>query len=315
LLTILAASCGPAATRSAKMPGTAPVGVVPTKAVDPRVAARATVTQLVHAQDDALRAGDYAKMVSAFSDDAVVLGPRAEQLAIGRDAAVKLLEGDAKLAADLKDTITWTPGAVSIGVAADARAAWVLETIDQKIDGPDARATVLRMTELVAEDDKSAWHVVAAAWSVGAQPGPLPADELPDLGTAVPGDAEKIASTFKDGIREDPRAWLMGMAEEPEAQLIGPFTDEIARAGGDVQHLVELSVFANAKGYPIGGARAGLAPSGSVGFVLQNVDARLEAKQAQKNPDRHMRALAVYEKRGDVWKPVQVHLSAGFPHD
>jgi hypothetical protein len=166
------------------------------------------------------------------------------------------------------------------------------------------------MTALAAEQDGQ-WRILAAHYSV-----PIAQEEAvarANEGTLVPpielttdvrAGAEPLAQAFAAAV-SDPQARVAQLAGRPDAVVIGSGADE--RWTGPQARTGSLG----AQATPAGGVRAGLAPSGTAGWVAGN--ARYAVIADGRELALPLRLLLLYIRDGGAWRLVSDHHSIALP--
>jgi hypothetical protein len=276
---------------------------------DPRGRARAEVERVVRGQVDAYARAETDRFGASLAADVVFVAHHARELYVGREDIITQTRVNDTLAQQFKLVASARWERLDSGVSADGDVAWAAGrfVFDTVVAG-DRMPLEMRASEVLVRSDEG-WAAVAAHYSYpvahedavdGAAGGrwtqPAP---VPDI---VDDDADDLANRIAKDLRS------------PDALSAAIGEDTIYVGPGEDDYLVGASAAARIEQRYVGFAREGknrvaLAPGGSVGWTITNVDVSAAYRDAVVTMP--MRALLVYERRGDVWTLVQVHFSQG----
>jgi hypothetical protein len=274
-------------------------------------ASTAPALRVVDAQYRAIERGDLEAWSSAFAARALLFGTDPEETYFGREAIAEKV-GEAasgRMRSDVERHYRSTGGR-RIGLAPDGRSAWIADAIAYTLtSSAGQRSHSFRLTELLAEDD-GRWTILAAHYSVAVPdkealgrrwpaPRPVPDAVAPGaeaLAALAAGESAHFAGEFTDR----PDVWLYGTA--PEEQIAG---------GLEVQRFTRQGQPGPARVLRTSGVAAGLAPSGTTGWLAYT--ALLSIPAGEGVAELPVRVLAVFLWEGGGWKKVQEHVSLPVP--
>lgn len=231
----------------------------------------------------------------------------------------RVLAADESMSGALGESVGLGRGKVAkakVAVAADGKSAWIVAQVKLKqyLGQGATRTDVYRLSELVVEEG-GAWRPVVAYWSLGHADkevhqafaaGAELAAPLWD-GDADTGDAE-LARLVGDALRGKSLGALVGdradmvvVGSAPGEELPGKSWKKAWTAWSQTLALE-------------GGVRAGVAPSGTVGwaFATFTIDKQDKKKTVYKIPFRVFLVLEKSAKDG-AWRVVHAHLGIAAP--
>jgi uncharacterized protein (TIGR02246 family) len=255
-----------------------------TATVDPQ-ASRAAVEALVKEQVDALARGDSDALMAHADPDGWMMGivhsRRTPEFLQELHKAI-----DPMVKRGVKMVVTST--ALEIGISPDGRAAWVADELDFAVSmGERTMNMRQRLTEVLAQKDGKWWLLaqhMSAAEKSASEPEPIP--------DAIGPGADVIVKRLDEGLA-DPATLLRAISTQshglfdPEGRL-------------DVQAMLGQKLPPVSR---VGGVRAGIAPGGQVGWAACNIRVGGEDHVP-------LRMLIVFLNEGNVWRVVQLHISA-----
>ncbi len=282
----------------------------------PADAIKAAITGLMQAQYAAIDKGDVDGWAVGLAPDVFFIGSAATEAIAGKDAVVADLKAVFGPALQNGGKFATKSAGLVIGVSPDLKAAWVADELEITITiGDQVMPLPFRITELFVEKDGQ-WLVVATAWShamsdadafkaVGE--GKLPAPAA--IADQIDAGAEPLAEAFNATVN-DVNAFLATIPDRDDAFVFGTAAEEKIPGGANIKaafgQLVQALSVTTTKN---GGVRAGIAPSGTTGYIAANLDfgATVEGNKVTV-PYRFM---GVYINEEGAWKLVQVHFSIG----
>ncbi|MCC7266963.1 MAG: nuclear transport factor 2 family protein [Caulobacteraceae bacterium] len=278
--------------------------------------ARATVQRFMEAHYAAIAKPDIAAYVGGMAPDVAWIGSSAGEELVGQVAVGKDMEAVFGPAIQAGGKFDLKSGGMKIGVAADGRAAWVADELTLTIAmGADNMVVPYRVTSFLGEAGGK-WSILAQAWSVAtpneeafakAAQGQWP--KLADWGGGAAKGGDALAKDFGDSMA-DSAAWVKSFSDSAEAFVFGSAPEETIEGGVAIKQVFGQMVAAYQVTLAVaGGVRAGVAPSGSAGFAGGNIGFTVDT-EGQKITQPY-RALLVYVKEGNAWRPVQAHFSNG----
>ena len=292
-----------------------PVTVTPRRVVD-RGAAEAAVRKIVQAEYAAMEKPDPDAWAASFAPDSFFFGARPDEAMPSRALAVAEMHKRTDAMAKAGGSFAVRSTALQLGLAGDSRAAWVSDVLEVTLTvGAKQDTQSLRVTEVLAEQDGS-WWVLALHWSVA-----LPNERalelaaqkklgpLPEVAESIEPGAQALAAEFLKSTVEVGE-FLTSLSQRPDAFIFGTAPDEQILGGPQIHDAfakqIEQHHLTIARR---GGLRAGVTPSGSVGWVAANLE--LGAVTDGKKVRVPTRGLMVYLNENGLWKLVQGHFSNG----
>jgi hypothetical protein len=254
--------------------------------VDP-AAAHAAVEKLVAEQYDGLRRGDSDLFLRHADPDGWMMGivhsrRTPEFLAELHKAIDPMVKRGVKM--DV------TSSGLKIGVSPDGHAAWVTDELAFAVTmGEQTMNMTQRFTEILGEKDGT-WWVLADHMSAAARSGAGEPEAVPD--GVGPGAAPIVQRL--DELLADPPSLLHAISSRDDVGLFDP------EGRLDAKALLEHGLPKLAR---MGGARAGLAPGGQLGWVACNV------KVGEGDEHKPVRLLIAFLHEADGWKIVSLHVS------
>lgn len=250
---------------------------------------------------EALVAGRGSLVAESFTPEGLFIGVLPDEVAVGPAAIVT--RAHAPGGGGLAST------ALTIGVSADAQAAWISDVHDAE--------RALRIT-VVAEKQEGRWRALVAHASRGTSPEDARLREeegrftpLTDVGDGVAVDAQPLAQIMSQGLGSAEQLAAV-ISKRPGTMAFGPAPRDRFTGTHEVSEWVR-SLYARegARLVRNGGMRAGIAAGGDVGWVATNVD--LAVSRGAREMARPGRLTAVFAREGKGWAIVQLHLSHTFP--
>ncbi len=278
LLILALAGCGPRAVTSPppvdpKPPAPPPVDVEGVKA-KVGTAFEAELASLAHADVDGYLTG--------VAPEAYVIGTGVDDIVMGRNALESVMHEELDPLVHLGVVFEAAPHDVRIGVSPDGHAAWLSANVDFAAAQGEHRVAVPYRVTAAYKETEDGWRVVAQHSSVAA-----PADATRTTGVAFPDDVpDNAAAVTAVVVGKDVTSLIT-----PQTELVG----ETPRAPS--------TIF----GAPLS---AGILPGGQIAWVAGGLDA---PGGTERGPDvLAYRALAIFQRDGDTWRLVQLHVS--LPH-
>ncbi|MBM4370741.1 MAG: nuclear transport factor 2 family protein [Deltaproteobacteria bacterium] len=286
------------------------------QAPSPEEAVRTALAARVAASYAAVERGDIDAWGADLAADAFFIGSAAFEAISGKDAILANLRTIFGPAIQGGGTFTVKSTNLLIGVAPDARSAWVSDELDFVLTLGENRIPMpFRVTTLYVEKD-GAWMVQALAWSL-----PVPNEdamtkaaggqwqERAAIADLVDPGAEPVAAAFT-GVANDVGAFLATVTDREDAFCFGTAAEEKIPTGAAIKQafgqMIQQAGVTTARN---GGVRAGISASGTVGWVASNLDFSVAAEGGQITVP--YRFLGVYLNEAGAWRLVQVHFSIG----
>jgi hypothetical protein len=293
-----------AAGGACRRPSGSPAASVDTAAV------QAQVDSTLRRHFTAFGSGDLATWSGVFGPEVFFTAADPGQVYSGRDTLLTSMESSLRPSLEAGITVALRPLNHFIWVEPDGRTATATYELDYTVTYENQVFPYRLRAAYVLDRDTAGWRALAAQYSRPVSYDTLfmslVSHKIPGVapvGGQVPSSAGEVVQQFRADIRDISKASIISTAVvvTPEGLVQGPekARAELAQWLGPVGNATE----------PGDGIRAGLNPTGTVGWVATNLYVPIFA--GPESAIAPMRALFIYHLAQDRWEIVQASLSVG----